>query len=206
MPRKRNDGRHDEVLDAAVELIRRKGLEGTSLQDVADAVGIRKGSLVNYFSSKAELAELVQERFTRIANEGLAEITDRTDLGPEEKLRALLQFHAEHAAMRMSSPVLVSFMQLWAPAETDLGHRQLAIRDQYEAAFREQVAACIRKRIFRKVDVEVIVHGLVGMMSWTVFWYDPDKHGPLAKQIDAQIDMCIRGLRPRPRAVARHAG
>ena len=36
---------------------------GTSFQDIVDAVGIKKGSLVNYFRPKAELAELIQARF-----------------------------------------------------------------------------------------------------------------------------------------------
>lgn len=186
-----------------MELIRQKGLEGTSLQDVADAVGIKKGSLANYFSTKAELADLVQARFTEIANEELSAIAQREDLGPEEKLVALLRFHAEHCALRMSSPVLVSFMHLWAPASTDLGRRQLAIREQYESMFREQVAACVRKRIFRKIDIDIVVHGLVGMMTWTAFWYDADKCGPLGPLIDMQIDMCLRGLRPRPRGSAK---
>jgi AcrR family transcriptional regulator len=203
VPPRRDDERHEQVLDAAVALIRQKGMEGTSLQDVADAVGIKKGSLANYFSTKAELADLVQERFTEIANEQLNAIAQRKDLGPEERLCELLRFHAEHCALRMSSPVMVSFMHLWAPANTDLGRRQLEIREQYESVFREQIVACVRKRIFRKVDVDIVVHGLVGMMTWTAFWYDADKCGPLGPLIDQQIDMCLRGLRPRPRGAKR---
>lgn len=195
----RDINKHEEVLDAAIELIRRKGIVGTSFQDIADAVGIKKGSLVNYFRSKAELAELIQARFTRVAQELIGTIVARDDLGPEDKLRELLYFHAEHCALRLSSPVLVSIMQLWEPASTAQGRRQLEIRDEYESVFRDQVAMCVRKRIFRKVDIVKTVRGMTGMMSWTAFWYDVEQHGPLRSHVDVLIDICFRGLEPRPR-------
>lgn len=42
MPPRRDPQKHAEVLDAAIKLIRQKGIEGTSLQDVADAVNLKK--------------------------------------------------------------------------------------------------------------------------------------------------------------------
>jgi len=205
VPPKKDPKRHAQVLDAAIALVRQKGIEGTSVQDIADAVGIKKGSVINYFSSKAELVELIQERFTEIATEAITEISDRDDLGPERKLRELLRFHAEHCAVRVSSPVLVSFMQLWAPMGTELGARQLEIREAYEGHFKEQLRACVRKRIIRKVDVDLLTHTMVGAMSWTAFWYDEAVHGPLGPIVEKQIDLWFDGLRPRPR-VARVTG
>lgn len=202
MPPKRDPKRHAEVLDAAIKLVREKGIEATSVQDIADAVGIKKGSVINYFSSKAELVELIEQRFTEIATDGIAAILD-THAGPEQKLRALLRFHAEHCAINMSSPVLLSFMQLWAPMASELGQRQLEIRETYEDAFRDQISACMRKRIIRKVDVEVLSHTIVGAMSWTAFWYDAERHGPLGPIVDKQIDVWFDGLRPRPRVAKR---
>ena len=199
MPPKRDRRRHGEVLDAAILLVREKGIDGTSIQDIADADGIKKGSVINYFSSKRELAELIQERFTLIATEEISEIVGREGIGPEQKLRDLLRFHAEHCAVKMSSPVLVSFMQLWAPVATDLGSRQLQIRETYKDAFSKQLADCVKKRIIRKVDVEVATHSIVGAMSWTALWYDAQKHGPLGPLVDKQIDIWFDGLRPRPR-------
>jgi AcrR family transcriptional regulator len=158
--------------------------------------------VINYFSSKAELVELIEERFTIIATEGIGTIV-HGDGGPEEKLRALLRFHAEHCAINMSSPVLVSFMQLWAPMDSEVGARQLEIRETYEDAFRDQIRACMRKRIIRKVDVEQLSHTMVGAMSWTAFWYDAERHGPLGPIVDKQIDIWFDGLRPRPRVAKR---
>lgn len=198
MPPRRDPQKHAEVLDAAIKLIRQKGIEGTSLQDVADAVNLKKGSLVTYFGSKSDLADLVQARFTRIAELELAEIAERLGDDPETRLRELLQFHAEHCTLHMSSPVLVSFMQLWAPPASPTGRKQLEIRRQYQSVFEEAVAECSRKRVFRKVDPELVVNGLMGAMSWCAFWYAEETHGPLRPLVDKLIDMAFVGLRPRP--------
>jgi AcrR family transcriptional regulator len=50
--RKRGDGK---VVSAAIEIMSQKGYAAMSLQEVAERVGILKGSLYYYFSSKEEL-------------------------------------------------------------------------------------------------------------------------------------------------------
>jgi AcrR family transcriptional regulator len=47
------------IFDAAIRLFGSNGFEGTSIQSIADAVGIRKPSLLYHFGSKVELREAV---------------------------------------------------------------------------------------------------------------------------------------------------
>jgi AcrR family transcriptional regulator len=60
MARPRNaDGQRTRqaILDAALELFAEKGFFGTSLRDVAAAVGVRESALYNYFAGKEALFE-----------------------------------------------------------------------------------------------------------------------------------------------------
>src|SRR5258706_4500034 len=64
------DARRQEIIDAAAIVIDRKGYDGATIQEVADAVGILKGSLYHYIKSKEDLlfwaTEDWQRRFSRI--------------------------------------------------------------------------------------------------------------------------------------------
>lgn len=55
---------------AAVELFARKGVDGTSVRDIAEKVGVSEGALYRHFSSKDELArELFLTRYAALARE-----------------------------------------------------------------------------------------------------------------------------------------
>lgn len=57
--RKSPGERRQEILDAAVRLISERGYNGTSVQDVADAVGVTKQGVLRYFPSKDNLLAAV---------------------------------------------------------------------------------------------------------------------------------------------------
>ena len=44
-----------EIVTAAIQLFQQKGYHATSMQDIADAVGLQKGSLYHYITSKDDL-------------------------------------------------------------------------------------------------------------------------------------------------------
>ena len=63
----RRSGRQDVILDAASRLFSTRGYHATSVQDIADAVGILKGSLYHHFESKeAILYHIVKEPIARL--------------------------------------------------------------------------------------------------------------------------------------------
>lgn len=67
------------ILDAAESLFAKRGYAGTTLRDVATAVGLRTPSLYNHFASKEALYEAVLERGIRPVLEALSEVGERGD-------------------------------------------------------------------------------------------------------------------------------
>lgn len=61
------------ILDAAQDLIQRRGVNGMSFKDISDVVGIRKPSIHHHFASKHELVEALlnryRDQFDRVLNE-----------------------------------------------------------------------------------------------------------------------------------------
>jgi TetR/AcrR family transcriptional regulator, cholesterol catabolism regulator len=79
--------RQDEVLQAAIQVFHRKGYASASIQDVADGVGVLKGSLYHYIDSKEDLLARIFEGSDEQTFAMMGAIEDR---GPTavERLRA----------------------------------------------------------------------------------------------------------------------
>lgn len=85
-----------EVMNAAIRIIFEKGYSGASLQDVANEVGVLKGSLYYYFSSKEDLLLRIMKESHAHAEEIFQEIAERNlpaidELG--ELLKAFMKWY-----------------------------------------------------------------------------------------------------------------
>src|SRR5437763_9103589 len=90
--------RGEQVYAAALRLFREKGYHATSMQDIAAAVGLYKGSLYHYIGGKEDLLVQVFER----AMAGLLASVEATvaddGLAPLEQLRLIVKAHVAAVA------------------------------------------------------------------------------------------------------------
>jgi AcrR family transcriptional regulator len=90
------------ILDAAESLFAERGYYGTTLRDVAAAVGIRNPSLYNHFSSKESLYGAVLQRGIRPLLDALTEFlarADDTDGGPREIVETMMDLLAQRPSI-----------------------------------------------------------------------------------------------------------
>jgi AcrR family transcriptional regulator len=80
----------EQILDAAVEVLRRYGPAKTTVVDVARALGVSHGSVYRHFPSKAALRDAVTERWLARVSAPLAEIA-ASDGPADERLRRWLE-------------------------------------------------------------------------------------------------------------------
>ncbi|WP_270180976.1 TetR/AcrR family transcriptional regulator [Alkalihalobacillus sp. CinArs1] len=82
------------ILEAAVELIGAKGYTHTSMQQIADSVGISKGSLYSFFPSKEDLIISIYEHYQQLVFER-AFVIGLNDLPPYERFAKQFQVQFE---------------------------------------------------------------------------------------------------------------
>src|SRR5690348_11694146 len=101
--------RRTELTRAAARLFAEKGYHGTSVGDLAQALGVQKGSLYAHIESKADL-------LWEVAREGAQAFHAALDTVPEEgpvleRIRMALQAHLRVVAQQLD--VATVFVREW---------------------------------------------------------------------------------------------
>src|SRR5687767_4966439 len=123
------------ILDAATHLFSEKGYAGTTMRDIAKAVGVLPGSLYAHIEAKeVVLLEIVESGIDRfvVAGEGLDTLA-----GPVDRLRAAVR---SHVAVVAENPqrTLVVFRQ-WRFLSGPNRARIVDKRRRYEQIFTELI-------------------------------------------------------------------
>jgi AcrR family transcriptional regulator len=104
--------RRDAFLDVAQRLIRTKGYEAMSIQDVLDQLEASKGAFYHYFESKQALLEAVVVRFADGAMASLAPILSDPNL---PALRKLERFFAGIATLKAEQKdLMLAIIEVWS--------------------------------------------------------------------------------------------
>ncbi len=182
--------RRKEVMDVAARIFSEKGYEATSIQEIAEEVGILKGSLYYYIDTKEDLLfGVIEEAYD--AALGVIQELEQRDGSALDLIDALVRRHAEvFAGTRLQSSVF--FREFRALSEK----RQKTIREAADV-YNRFVVSQIRRgqragEIRSEINARLAAIGIIGMMNSMAFWYRPD--GPAtAAQIGAEFSRLVIG-------------
>lgn len=192
--RAKRERRRDEVLRAALAAFRERGFRGTTLDHIAERLGVRKTALYHYFPDKEAILHACHVESLGQLERILAEA--RGLASPAAQLRRVIVEHVRVMTDTLDGSPLA--FEVTAMAEK---HRAEICdgRDRYEREIRRIVEQGIRTRAFRRVDAKLATFAILGAINWVARWYRPE--GRLdAATIGAQFaDHLLGGLRPEPR-------
>lgn len=191
-------GTRERILQAAASLFRRKGFNGASMQDLAEAVGITKSSLYHHFPSKqALLSEILANTVDRVTP--ALEAIVWSDLPACERLRQAVAGHVvELIRDRDNVACFIEEGRFLAP---DYMQAYIAKRDRYERLFRKIVEDGIAGGEFRTTDVRLAGLAILGMCNWVARWYRPEGEFT-PDEIAAHFgDMAVLAMAVRDRAL-----
>lgn len=183
-----------EILEEAVRLFRQKGYHATSVQDIADAVGLQKGSLYHYITGKEELlARIVAEGvqgYARALEEILAE-----PLPARERVARAVRHHVGMIAENLG--IYTVFLRERHALTPGQSHLVTGSMRRYQALFERTIEEGIARGEFRAVSPRLAAMAMFGASNWLYQWFSPDGRLPAAEIAEAFIDLFLRGLEPR---------
>lgn len=193
----------DRLLAEAARCFADNGFHGTSMTDIEQAVGIKRGALYYHIRSKEEL---LFEVSVRHVHEALATATAiiKEIPDPVEQLRELARSHVAMVGVRRLECIV------WLRESHALSGRYAEQVHELRAQYEDLVAAtfrrAVRKKQLRQVS-PVIVKGFLGLLGYSHVWVDPAGLKSLEAVADELVDMALYGLftdaqraqAPRPR-------
>jgi TetR/AcrR family transcriptional regulator, cholesterol catabolism regulator len=164
--------RRAELTRQAARLFAEKGYHGTSIGEIAEALGVQKGSLYAHIDSKQDLLYETMLEGARAFHFGLDAIPD--ELAATDKIRLALRSHLRVVADQLD--VATVFVQEWRYLEGERREEILGERRRYEerirALFREG-----RERGELRSDLDDATAALLALSAanWAYTWLRTDR-------------------------------
>jgi AcrR family transcriptional regulator len=188
--------RRREMITAAAEVFRSRGLSNTSINDISSKLGVDRASLYYYFSSKHALFRaVILESVERIV--GRSRLIAEGSTNAEHKVTDLISLVA--ASFEQEYPSLHVYLQedMRRHVDQDTESARLAsLADDYMSHLQSVIASGMETGEFRKIQDPVLVALIVqGAVNWMHRWFIPETASWTPQEIAAAMsEVLLYGL------------
>lgn len=203
----RREDRAAHIYRTAAEIMCRKGYGSTSMNDIADAVGLTKAGIYHYIRGKENLLFAIMSYAMDMVDEDVM-TPARKIADAEQRLRTIVERHTRRI-IEVGGAVTILLEEMYALTPA---HRRI-IRGRKRAYFeliRKTLQQLAAEGKLRDVNPTVATFCIFGMILWISRWYRRDgKLNPevvLADMVGTAVNAVLRPGAAQPRrraAVAR---
>ena len=191
----------DRILDAAMDAFGTRGYDGTSLDDLARELGIRKQTILYWFPSKESLLAAVVDRCAAEVAQRLVRALEQADDGfgrVEAMVRAMFRLAARHPSML---GFLREVTRLGPPASNRLLEHLSPLIDRASAFLEAEMAAGRMRRHDPRLLLLAAYSMVTGMATEVdvlrAFGEEPTLRS-LVHRRDELLSLLRAALEPRP--------
>ncbi|MFY0478741.1 TetR/AcrR family transcriptional regulator [Achromobacter marplatensis] len=182
----------ERILDEAAKLFAQSGYDGSSVSDLAGAIGVSKAAIYHYYPTKQDIYDAIILGVLSGLTQTVGQDVDRAE-GAAARLRAFMVGHARYFEQHHAKFVtmLIGYSGMALPEREDAAR----LRDGYEKRLRELITQGVADGTFRALDVAATGRAVLSMLNWMVRWYKPGQ-GDSAETIAAgYFDLLVGGMR-----------
>jgi AcrR family transcriptional regulator len=160
--------KRERILEVAVDRFYAHGYENTTLDAVAERLGVTKPFIYSYFKSKSELLAEICQRAIRGSLDEMNTVL-ASDAGPVERLRRLGEVFTL-TVLRSQKHIAI-----FAREEKNLAARDFKrisnLRREFDRKLNKLLQEGCDAGVFRVADRELAALAIGGIVSWTYAWY-----------------------------------
>ncbi|MFC1822900.1 TetR/AcrR family transcriptional regulator [Thermodesulfobacteriota bacterium] len=162
---------YTKILKATTKLMSERGYHGTSIQMIADEVGITKSTIIHHFKNKEGILLAILEEFVPTATREMTGIVKDKNINGIDKLKNFLQFHMDQVQQHRD------VLNLYIRESRYFGEFQRKVYEDNQRAYSnlaEDIIDQIQKEnedIFKGLIAKVVANAILGMVNYAVIWY-----------------------------------
>ncbi len=159
-----------QIEEVATDLFKERGYAGTSVRDLAAAVGIEAASIYSHMSGKEEILQRICFKMAHKFLDSLNTLMANQSLSPETKLTSAIEQHVLIIANNLPSSAV--FWNEWRymsePFFTDFENMQ---RD-YEQKFRQIIKEGVEQGVFHVENITFTTMAILSSLNGVAKWHD----------------------------------
>ena len=188
--RKPREERWPELVKVATEVFYERGYDGASLQDIADRLGMLKGSLYYYIHTKEDL---LFEVINAVYQEGSSAVRTAAELpgDPLERLERIIVAHVEQTCRNLTATAV--YLHELNSLPTAL--RQKVDGRSYQGVFLEVLEEAQEAGLLRGgVQPHLAVFWILGSTNWVYRWFHHDGQFTASMVASQFAELAINGV------------
>ncbi|AFJ34608.1 TetR/AcrR family transcriptional regulator [Mycobacterium sp. MOTT36Y] len=182
----------NQMYETAAKLFAERGFAGTSLQDIADAMGITRPALYYYVKSKEDLLSRLVTEITAGNTAQILRVTNNKTIDPVQKLSEVAYLMAHNRALHPTRFLLLARSEAELPEDLAKVHettKRKMLRNLIEV-----IQAGIDAGQFRPVNPRIAALAVIGMCNWVAWWFHEDDPAS-AEQVATDVaDMAVASV------------
>lgn len=186
--------KREALLREAVAAFNQKGFHATSLEDIAQSLGVTKAALYHYFPNKHALLFESFSEALRVAFESLEKAQKNGGNGLE-KLQMTIAGYLEVALGELSRCVILTEEHALLPEDRETIFQQ---RDRFEGALRDFVREGIRDGSIIPCDPKLAIFSIFGAVNWVPKWFSESGEWSNKQLAESMSQLLCRSIAAHP--------
>lgn len=170
------DPTRNQILQAAASLFRNQGYAATTLRQIADAAGIKAGSIYYHFSSKDEILAFVLNTGIEVVMKAVQEKIDALPANASHRERIAAGIEGHLYGLLHHGDFTSANIRVYGQIPQQARNRHRVVRRAYAEYWDKLFAAALASGELRPdAGIAMVRLFVIGALNWTVEWYNPQR-------------------------------
>ena len=180
----------EELLEVAIDLFSEKGYVGTSIRDIAQAVGRSVSNVYHHFKNKEDLWLAILEYSVQGLPDKLREVA-YGEGDPLNNFERLIKVHLEASAQhRRESKIFFIDEERLSPRGKEINRR---IQKEILDIYLEQLRILQSHGLIKTQNIKILAFNILGVVNWYLRWHDPQRGMDESEIYDEMVAFILHG-------------